>query len=65
MKKAQNLTSSHPFATPYVSYLTNLEWVEQVKGRDVILKNQETIPLSQKRAAYFKQIFRAYMSKTQ
>ena len=65
MKEVQELTASHSFASPYVSFLVNLEWVEQVKGRDVILKNKEIIPLSQKRAAHFKQIFRAHLSKMQ
>ena len=65
MREAQELTALYPFASPYVSFLANLEWVEQVMGRDVLLKNGEMIPLSQKRAARFKQIFRDHMSKKQ
>ncbi|MCL2604508.1 MAG: LytTR family transcriptional regulator DNA-binding domain-containing protein [Defluviitaleaceae bacterium] len=62
MENVRSLTASHPFASPYVSYMVNLEWVEQITARDVILKNRDIIPLSQKKAARFKTLFREYMS---
>ena len=65
MKSAKELTAAHSFATPYVSYLVNLGWVEQITGRDVMLKNNEAIPLSQKKAAHFRQAYYAYVSKMQ
>ena len=65
MKETLALTRLYPFASPYVSFLVNLDWVEQIMGRDVVLKSGGTIPLSQKKAALFRQVFRAHMSKTQ
>jgi len=59
MKDVYELTSFHSFASPYVSYVVNMDWVEKASGRDVILKNQEIIPLSQKKAAVFKQAYRS------
>jgi len=63
MKDAKVLLSTYPFESPYVSYIVNLGWVESIKGRDVILKNRDIIPLSQKKASQFKQQFRDYLSK--
>jgi hypothetical protein len=65
MKETQELTAAYSFASPYVSYLVNLKWVERIAERDVIMKNKDIIPLSQKKAALFKQTYREYMSKTQ
>jgi hypothetical protein len=62
MKDVHKITSAFSFASPYVSYAVNLDWVEKISGRDVILKNQETIPLSQKKATQFKQAYRGFMS---
>jgi len=62
MKEVHEITSAHSFASPYVSYVVNMDWVEKISGRDVILKNQEIIPLSQKKAAVFKQAYRNFMS---
>ncbi|MCL2003738.1 MAG: LytTR family transcriptional regulator DNA-binding domain-containing protein [Oscillospiraceae bacterium] len=63
LRDAAKLTACDSFASPYVSFLVNLRWVEAVKGRDVALKNGETLPLSQKKAASFRKHYRAYMSK--
>lgn len=65
MKEAYELTDPFPFASPYVSFLINLDWVQQITRRDILLKNQDTIPLSQKKAAQFRQIYMKHMSKTQ
>jgi DNA-binding LytR/AlgR family response regulator len=62
MENVRGLTAPHPFASPYVSYMVNLEWVERITARDVILKNRDTLPLSQKKAAQFKNTYREYMS---
>ena len=65
MKETLELMRPYPFASPYVSFLVNLDWVEQIKGRDVVLKSGGIVPLSQKKAAIFRQVFRVHMSKTQ
>lgn len=63
MENVRELTAPYSFASPYVSYTVNLGWVEQISGRDILLKNREIIPLSQKKAAQFKNLFRDYLSK--
>ncbi|MCL2362406.1 MAG: LytTR family transcriptional regulator DNA-binding domain-containing protein [Defluviitaleaceae bacterium] len=65
LKTARDLTVAHPFASPYVSYLVNLAWVESIASKDVVLKNKETIPLSQKKAADFRRLYGEYLSKLQ
>ena len=60
MKQAAHLTTDFAFSSPYVSFMINLAWVERVCGRDVALRNQEILPLSQKRAAAFRQQFRDF-----
>ena len=64
LQAAAKLTAGDAFASPYVSFLVNLRWVEAVKGRDVTLKNGETLPLSQKKAAAFRRRYRACMSES-
>jgi len=60
MKQAKELTVALPFLSPYVGYLVNLHWVEQIGSRDIILKNKDTIPLSQKRASAFRKAYRDF-----
>ena len=60
MKQAGELTEAFGFLPPYVGYLVNLSWVEQIGTRDIILKNKEVIPLSQKRASAFRKAYRDF-----
>jgi hypothetical protein len=60
MEDVRKLTAPFPFASPYVSYFVHLEWVERITTRDVLLKNGDVIPLSQKKAARFRSLYREY-----
>jgi len=60
MKQAEELVVALPFLSPYVGYLVNLGWVEQIGSRDIILKNGDTLPLSQKRASAFRKAYRDF-----
>lgn len=51
-----------PFASPYVSFIVNLMYVEAVTGNSVLLKNGKEIPLSQKKAAEFRKEYKRYLS---
>ena len=60
LKQATELTAAFEFMPPYVGYLVNLSWVEQIGARDIILKNKEVLPLSQKRASAFRKAYREF-----
>ncbi|MCL2574318.1 MAG: LytTR family transcriptional regulator DNA-binding domain-containing protein [Defluviitaleaceae bacterium] len=63
MSKAKELTHTYSFLSPYVGYLVNLLWVEQIGARDIVLKNKETLPLSQKRASAFRKAYRDFIQR--
>lgn len=50
------------FESPYVSYVVNLNWVEKVISKDIVMKNGDVIPLSQKKAHNFRKKFKEYLS---
>ena len=50
------------FEVPYASFVVNLFWVECIKGKDIVMKNGDLIPLSQKKAHTFKKAFKAFLS---
>ena len=43
------------FLSPYMNILVNPQWIRTVKGRIVTLLTGEELPLSQKKAASFRQ----------
>jgi hypothetical protein len=59
---SEKLKDNPLFARPHVSFLVNLAWIKQVEGYNIVLKNGEIIPLSQKRSAVFRDIFHKYLS---
>jgi len=65
MKQASELVVDHTFFSPYVGFLVNLAWVERISSRDIILNNQENIPLSQKRAATFRKQYLNFCKSNQ
>ena len=60
MKQICEKMIKYSFISPYVSFLVNPAWVERIGSRDIILRNQENIPLSQKRAAMFRKQHRDF-----
>jgi len=63
LREARELVSSNDFLVPYVSYVLNAHWIESIKGRDILLKNKETIPLSQKKSSCIRKAYREILSK--
>lgn len=53
------------FYSPHKSFLVNMLAIYSIKGNDIYLSNQKTIPLSQKKAAAFKRQLNIYLSNTQ
>ena len=64
MSDVMELTAGYPFVSPYVSFIVNLEWVDHIIDRDIVLKNNDLIPISQAKAPMFKQAYREYLSRT-
>lgn len=50
------------FSSPYVSFIVNLMYVETIIGNAVLLKNGQSIPLSQKKAAEFRKEYKRFLS---
>lgn len=51
------------FAMPHKSFVVNLYHVKSIKGSDLLLTNGETIPLSQKQAAWFRKRLGSYLAE--
>ncbi len=50
------------FAIPHKSFVVNLYHVKGIRGNDIILSSDQTIPLSQKKAAQFRKQLNCYLS---
>ncbi|WP_325166628.1 LytTR family DNA-binding domain-containing protein [Viridibacillus soli] len=50
------------FEPPYVSFVVNLNWVECIGSKEIVMKNGNVIPLSQKKAHTFRKAFSAFLS---
>ena len=48
VKKYEKILDTMNFVCTHESYLVNVEWIEDIKGEDVILKNNEKVALSRK-----------------
>ena len=51
------------FSMSHKGVLINLQYISQIKQNDIIMANNAILPLSQKRAAAFRQIFSEYVIK--
>lgn len=58
----EKLSCESIFLQPHLSFLVNPAWISHVTGSEIVLKNKELIPLSQKRAASFRAVWRKYLS---
>jgi len=65
MKMILETIQPYAFVSPYVGFAVNLEWIESIGRRDVLLKNKEIIPLSQKRAALVRKAYRDFFKTAQ
>lgn len=62
MQELQQDLKDESFLLAYVSILVNPYWIKQITGYEIILKNKETLPLSQKKAAAFRKEYKKYIS---
>ena len=60
MKK--KLGNNPSIVQPHISFLVNLAWASRVEGYDIVLKNGERVPLSQKRSSDFRDTLHQYLS---
>lgn len=65
LKQAGGLVEKYNFDSPYVSFIVNLDYIELIKGSDILLKNKQILPLSQKKSKKFKQRYKQYLSLLQ
>lgn len=64
MKNLITKMSDYPFESCHQSYLINLKYVKKLKGYDLFLKNGETIPVSQKKSAEFREKMNKFIQKS-
>ncbi|GAF11435.1 response regulator [Bacillus sp. JCM 19046] len=62
LKEVMEKTANFAFQSPYVSYVVHLAYVQEIKQSDLIMKNGEVLPLSQKKASEFRKVFHTYLS---
>lgn len=62
IKELQKNLKHDSFLSAYVSVLVNPYWVKKIIGYEIILKNGETLPLSQKKSSAFRKKFKDYLS---
>lgn len=55
LKAVIELMKPYPFARCHQNYLVNLQHVRKIKGYEVFLKNGDTLPVSQKKSAKFRE----------
>lgn len=62
MTQAKRLLHQYDFfVCPYVSFLINLNYIKEICSREILMKNNRRIPLSEKRAANFKRLYRRFL----
>lgn len=64
MKSLIHKMSDYPFESCHQSYLINLNYVKKLKGYDLLLKNGEVIPVSQKKSAEFREKMNQFIQKS-
>ncbi len=53
---------AYHFAMPHKSFVVNLYHVKAIRGNDIVLSNDQRVPLSQKKAAQFRKQLNCYLS---
>ncbi|WP_054743821.1 LytR/AlgR family response regulator transcription factor [Cellulosilyticum ruminicola] len=64
IKDIINKFSTLGFGMPHKSFVVNLYHISRIRGYDIEMKNGVIIPLAQKQAVIFKQIFNNYLQTT-
>ena len=52
------------FESPHKSFIVNMLYIKSIKGFDIFIENGDKIPLAQKRAVEFKNIFNDFLQET-
>lgn len=63
LKKVADIVSSYDFASPHQCFLVNLYHVQNIIKDEIIMINDDHIPLSQKKAADFKKVHNKFISR--
>lgn len=53
----------HGFACPHKSFIVNLFYIKSIRGYDIYLLNGDSVPLSQKRSAQFRNVLGSFQTK--
>lgn len=64
MKNLHSKMKIYQFERCHQSYLINLKYVKKLKGYNLFLKNGETIPVSQKKSAEFREKLNKFIQKS-
>lgn len=64
MKNVIHKMRDYPFESCHQSYLINLNYVKKLKGYELLLKNGEMIPVSQKKSAGFREKINQFIQKS-
>lgn len=61
IRELESELNKYGFLSSYISILVNPYWISNIKGCDIVLKNGEVIPLSQKKAARFRAKYKEFI----
>lgn len=64
LKELYGRLNTFNFESPHKSYIVNMSYVKYIKGFDIIMENGDTIPLAQKKAVKFKELFNDFLQTT-
>lgn len=61
LKEIGNLFYQYDFSMPHRAYIVNLRKIETINKFDILMSNNDIVPLAQKKAAEFKKQFEVYL----
>lgn len=61
IRELEKTLETESFISSYISILVNLYWIKTISGYDIHLKNNEIIPLSQKKSSSFRKKHKQYL----
>ncbi|MDU2007532.1 MAG: LytTR family DNA-binding domain-containing protein, partial [Lachnospiraceae bacterium] len=64
LKELLEKFEQYNFASPHKSFIVNMLYIKSIKGFDIFIENGDKIPLAQKRAVEFKNIFNDFLQET-
>lgn len=64
LKELYEKFKKYNFESPHKSFIVNLLYLKRIKGFDILLENNDIVPLAQKRAVDFKNKFNDFLQST-